>query len=388
MKVKCSPSTAHVDDNNENLCADQCAPDPDDRILKTAVAEVIDYQRFCFYECKPERGPTSPPGSQCVSLAEADLEVLGDREGNAADPAKLFVARPAKRTALVAAPAGAPAGAQSPGPTESPEYVAKKGWAQARLKAVGARTQAAAGREVEQQAASELNGRLRAQGLIVDPTHEPDDSSISAGPYATIADIHEAMIKTGQAAEGAAELAQRAVAAVHRARKRSWKAALDEGQASMVRVREEAEAKAKADAALAERLTNRNEIKAAAAAAKAVQPYFLSMLRAQQTAKDYRARAESVASEAMALDSKAKSLAKEANMENQAGHSAVAQTDILSAREVASEAQALAKQARGMFTTAKAIDATIPKYQAAAQSAAAHAAWAANPAWNPGANTR
>lgn len=45
--------------------------------------------------------------------------------------------------------------------------------------------------------------------------------------------------------------------------------------------------------------------------------------------------------------------------------------------------QRVAQQAKDMLTTSKDMNAGIPKYQAAAQAAAARAAYDALPAWQP-----
>lgn len=376
VKVKCSPSTTHSVDQ----CSNECRPSQDDQILKTGGDTTLDYQRFCFYECKPADGPWSPKGTACLSLDEKDLSILGDRDGNAADPALIY--RPAKTTALVARAPADPVKASQ----EKAKLEGLKGWRQAALKAAGARAQASYGRAAEEQYASDLAGKLKAMGII-------KKSNIPGGAnemafYGAVQDIHSAMMATGVAARGAAEAAQRAVAAVRLARKRSWDAALDEGKASMEAVKAEAVAKAKKDADMAARLQNDNQIKAAAAAAKASEPYFISMLRAQQEGKNYRARGEQNAAEARDDDAQAKKLAAKANALNAGGKSTEAQNVIMEARKVALAGQALAKQARQMFATAKEIDLSIPKYQAAAQAAAARAAFESNPEWNPGANTR
>merc|ERR1719265_878257 len=119
----------------------------------------------------------------------------------------------------------------------------------------------------------------------------------------------------------------------------------------------------------------------ALAAAKAAEPFFLSMIRAQQTAKDYQGRGEQAAEKARDLQADSDKLAKTANEDNMAGKVAIAQSNILEARKVMREAQSWAKQARQFFATAKEIEKGVPKFVAAAQAASAKAAYDTNPAW-------
>lgn len=195
--------------------------------------------------------------------------------------------------------------------------------------------------------------------------------------------IREAMLGAQEAAREAEAAAAEGEKAVEAAREQTWQAAITEGQRAMQRVVDEAQAKAKAEAKRLERLTNTNEIKASQAAAKASEPYFTSMLRAQRTVQDYRAKGTENAALANKLEAEARDLEKEANEEKQAGDVAGANAKIANAREVMEQAQEYGKQAAQNFAVAEDVGKSLPKYQAAAQAAAAKAAYDANPAWQP-----
>merc|ERR1719235_1853637 len=116
-----------------------------------------------------------------------------------------------------------------------------------------------------------------------------------------------------------------------------------------------AAAKAKADAEHLERISNSQEVKMLEAAQKASFPFFISMLRAQQTAKENKFNAE--------------------------GKSAQANSMITQARAEMRKAQAYAKQARQFYATAEEIEKGVPKFQAAAAAASAKTVYDMNPAF-------
>eukprot|EP00928_Gymnodinium_smaydae_P070219 TRINITY_DN54110_c0_g1_i1.p1 TRINITY_DN54110_c0_g1~~TRINITY_DN54110_c0_g1_i1.p1 ORF type:complete len:361 (-),score=61.76 TRINITY_DN54110_c0_g1_i1:90-1172(-) len=90
VSIKCSPAAGH----SEDVCGSECAPAQGDRILgEVAQDGGLDYQRFCFFECKPAEGVTSPVTTQCVALEDSDVRLILDPAGNALDPASVY-ARP------------------------------------------------------------------------------------------------------------------------------------------------------------------------------------------------------------------------------------------------------------------------------------------------------
>lgn len=381
VTIQCAPSSKH----DASLCPSQCRTDEDDQVLPTVQGDVVDYFRFCYFECKPAGGPMTPVDEQCTSLDQEDVEQLVDKKsGNPRDPAVLLLRRgpppqmaphgPSPPQASLLKMKTAAAGTITQRVSEDPAAVDPEA---AKLQATQGMKQAAyEGHEARMTAKTVRQGQEERAERISNNLGAPN-------PYASVADIHAAMLESMKSAGAAGEAAQEAEAAVEEARAGDWSASIEEGTAAMSAVKGQSDAKDAANAAYLKKITNTAQIKAAEAAAKASEPYFLSMLRAQQTVKDYTAKAGANAGKAQALEKKAKGLEKKANEQNAAGDQATADKTIAYAKEVMAEAQNYAKQAKQMFAVAEEINKGIPKYQAAAQAAAARAAWASNPAWNP-----
>lgn len=354
------------------MCSNQCQPPAGDRLLFIR-GNVLDYQRYCFFECKPAEGPSAPVSTQCLPLDLKDIEKTADH-GQAKDPAIIYQSvlhHKAAKAALVAA-------RKAPPSTKEAKMDALRGAKQSAFEGNEAFQEAKVTRGIEAKTAQSMNEMLR------DHLESDSDEAPTFGakdPFAGIQDIHEMSVTAGESAEKAGEAAQVALAALKKARKLTWINAVTEAQVGMKAVVAQADAKAKADAEMLKRISNTQEEKMAAAAAKAAEPFFLSMIRAQQTSKDYQSKGEANAEKARDLQADSEKLAKAANEHNAAGKVAIAQTEILEARKVMREAQAYAKQARQFFGTAKEIDKGIPKFVAAAQAASAKAAYDANPAW-------
>uniref|UniRef100_A0A7S4QYQ3 Uncharacterized protein n=1 Tax=Alexandrium monilatum TaxID=311494 RepID=A0A7S4QYQ3_9DINO len=85
--VKCVPS----EDHSSEACGEQCRPVADDTVLRTAAEDqILDYQRFCFFECKPAAGTTSFVGTGCLVLEPSEVRRVVDASGNAMDPAAVY----------------------------------------------------------------------------------------------------------------------------------------------------------------------------------------------------------------------------------------------------------------------------------------------------------
>jgi len=371
VKVKCAPSHDHGSD----VCTNECKPPTGDRLLSTRV-NVLDYQRYCFYECKPAEGPSAPVSSQCIALDLKDIQKTEDKlNGQARDPAVIYQAPVHKapvHAALVSAKRADPT-------IKEAKMESLRGLKQSSFEGNEAFQEAKVTRGIEAKTAQSMNEMLR------DHLESDSDSPLGAfgatDPFAGIHDIRQMTVHAGAAAEKAGEAAQAALAALKKARAITWSNAVDQAERAMQDVKAQAEAKAKADAEHLKRITNTQEEKMAAAAAKAAEPFFISMLRAQQTSKEYKAKAEENAEQARDLEAQSQKFATEANKDNAAGKASIAQSKILEARRIMREAQAFAKQARHFFATSKEIDKGIPKFAAAAQAASARAAYDLNPAW-------
>lgn len=386
VAVKCAPSHVH----DSEVCTNECQTPNGDRLLSSR-SNVLDYQRYCFYECKPANGPKSPPATQCIPLDFQDIQKTADH-GHAKDPAIIYQEF-YKRASLVAA---ATTAAKEPS-TKEAKMEALKGLKQSMAEGKEAWHEAKVTRGIEAGTAQNMNEMLRAHYAHV----EEIEKQIAAGhkghkkapeppqfgvvdPFAGIHDIRDMAVHAGEAAEGAGEAAQAALAALKQARQLGWEGAVGVQENHMKGVVAQAAAKAKADAAMLAKISNTAEQKMAAAAAKAAEPFFISMIRAQQTAKDYTRRGEEQATLARKLQAESEKLAFSANVLNAKGKVAVAQAKILDARKEMREAQSYAKQARHFFAVAKEVEKGIPKFVAAAQAASAKAAFDVNPAMMAG----
>eukprot|EP00397_Hematodinium_sp_SG-2012_P038706 GEMP01042145.1.p1 GENE.GEMP01042145.1~~GEMP01042145.1.p1 ORF type:complete len:395 (+),score=123.02 GEMP01042145.1:183-1367(+) len=340
VAVKCAPQ-------EQTQCPAQC------RSRVEELPGTVDAVRFCFYACNPAHGIQSSPGTECVGLTPDQQHALVDPRRNLRDPAMLLShvtpPRPVRPAHLAVSSSAHTR--QDGTPSESPSVYA-------------ATTEAA---KTKTAVETIRNRHLR-----------PRRVKESAGQ-----DIHRAVLDASVSAQQADTFAEEAADAVKEARKITWQAALEEGQHAMERVAAEEKAKAKADAEKMERMTNRADIKASVAAAKASEPYMTSMLRAQKTAQDYRSKGDQNAAKANKLEAHARSLEVEANKKHIAGDSVGAQAAIAEARKLMTQAQEYGKVAQQNFAMSDEVSASIPTYKAAAQAAAAKAAYDTMPAWQP-----
>jgi len=192
--------------------------------------------------------------------------------------------------------------------------------------------------------------------------------------------IQESTRLAEKAAQEASKSAGDAEEAVLKARKMALEGGVQAGKEAMEQVKK-ADLKTTADlAAFRDKLVNKVELKAIAAAAKAAEPYHLGMLRAQDTVNRYTSQAQADMGKAKGLQAEATDLANQANA---APDKASASALYDEAKSKAAEAAKYAENAKSMFATADQMNQDIPKYQGAAQAAAAKAAFDSMPAWQP-----
>jgi len=372
--IKCSPSVQHSSD----MCGAQCSPDKEDTVLKDAV---VDFERFCFFECRPAAGPKAPEKSQCVAFNELEAAKISDKDGNPMDPAflygmdklKLSNQRPVMKGALLSSAsrlvAAGPAPAAAGPPPGSPDAVdpkkakvaALKGKASSEKEGKDASKEAAALREMEHAKQQELNAALKASGNGV----------VTLDPFAAISDLSTAAINARVDAEKASMMASKAVLAYSSGRQKTWKLALGEAGKEVLRWKKHAEDKAKSE--WAARIAPTWQSRALKAAQKASKPYIDGLLRAQDSVKLYNGKGFATAQAASALWKTSQFEADKANKlpRNTIAQNNLAQSDMLDAREKAKEAQNMALESRQFFATAAEVRKGIPQYQYNAQKAAA-----------------
>jgi len=379
--VKCSPSVEH----SQDVCGEQCRPGENDLVFRVAEEQSLDYQRFCFFECKPAAGILSPVRTQCIALDSADVRRVLDPGGNAMDPAFLYsrpswpggnpavvppLSIPARlpSQSLLAAnsklhgnrtqqPAVGvpPSGASVPGSPDAvdPEEALKKANGEGGL----AETMGA----VSVEAARSL-GSLQANASLAEAARSLD-------PYAVVADLHAAALGATSAAAGATIAAEQAAQSYKLAAKSNWMIALEAAKAEVLRWNATAAAKPASDKLKAENSWQR---KAAEAAHEASQPWISALLRAQKDIKDYTTEAYKVAKQAVKLEEKGKQLAWQANQIRNT-NPVEAEGQIEEARDTVMEGQRLTLHSRQLFDVMEKIRKNVPQYRYQAQVAASHA---------------
>jgi hypothetical protein len=359
------------------MCGSQCTPDKEDRVLRD---EVVDFERFCLFECKPADGAKAAEQSQCVAFTEEEATKIVDKDGNPIDPAFLYSA-PALSSHLSSQPPasfGVQSNLLSKGTRvtngaepESPDSVdkkgaektAKKGKASSEEEGQDARLEAARLRQMEHEKQKELHSVLKESGNGV----------VTLDPFAAIQDLNSAAVNARVSAEKAAVIAAQAVKEYDRGRKKIWKLALGEAGKEVLRWKKYAEKKAKDE--YEARFVPTWQSKALKEAQKASKPYIEGMLRAQESVKLYNEKGFATANGASALWKQAQLEGDQANKlpRKTIAQNNLAQSDMLDAREKAKEAQQMAMEARQYFATAADVRKGIPVYQFNAQKAAAQA---------------
>merc|ERR550537_1575211 len=200
----------------------------------------------------------------------------------------------------------------------------------------------------------------------------------AAPDLSMIADILADKAKAEEFAQEAGIQAGQAEKSLIEGRKQALEGGVKAGKSAMEAVKA-ADVKSAEDLAkFRERFVNTPELKALAAAAKAAEPFHLSMTRAQNTVAQYTAKANADMAQAKSLQAEAAGLVAKANAAASKGD---AQALYDQAKAKAQEASEFAANAQNAFKTADQMNLDMPKYVGAAQSAAAKAAFDAMPAW-------
>jgi len=377
-RIKCAPSEEH----SSEVCSDQCLSAENDRILRTAEEQVLDYLRFCFFECKPAAGVLSPVSTQCVALDEADIPKVVDTSGNAIDPAVIYAKSfnpnqfrlpgasliSARHSQVAHAPSPAANSASSPAPlsalapaTVDPKLAAEnavlgKKWATE--ESTDAREVASKVREGEAFQSRLYHEKLQTKAGVVE----------SGDPYAEVAAVRQSALASQMAAQGADNAAEHAVQVFNLARAANWNAALDAAKADIVKLGEDAQKKKDAKPPVPPGMAWRQ--KAAEAARKAYQPYMDSIASAQRMAAANGMRAASMEKEAANDQTQAESLTEEAKSWSEKGRPAEARTRMSQAKAFELRSKQLSANVKVLRRRVKDAQKTIDGYYAVAQQAA------------------
>jgi hypothetical protein len=373
------------------MCQPQCSPDKSDKVLRD---EVVDLERFCFFECKPADGPNAVTKSQCVDMSEHEKDQTIDPAGNPIDPAFIYAPRevlysqppglyfsnggpwvgpppanpPAASANLLSKSSRVTHGAvQVPAADEKDpkeaEKEANKGKKQANVEGEQARMEAAKLREMENIKQQELNQALQSSG----------NGQVMMDPFAGIKDLDNAAVGATVSAQDASVAASQAIQAYDIGRKKIWGLALAAAGKEVLSWKKYAEEKLKNETEA--RFKPTWQQKALKEAQQASKPYIEGMLHAQESVKMYNEKGFQTASEASQLWNEAQRDGAQADKlpRSTMQEENVAQSDIIDARNKGRRSQEMTVEARQYFTTAANVRKTIPYYQYQAQKAAAEA---------------
>ncbi|CAD7975961.1 unnamed protein product [Amoebophrya sp. A25] len=344
VTVKCGP---------RKQSADQCVNQNALSVLQSDVGAALNFQRFCFYECLPSQGRTSPLQSACVALQDDEVWKL----------------QPGKDPALLSMPMLLEAKTAGASETTSGILISKE---------PGRNPVADAKAASESLSAEAKKTHDAAHGIA-------ENSKATSNPDIDEENVEVAMQKMVQESEKSATLATESATAARDAldqtREEARAAAVAAGKEVIDSLAKEEAAAAQAAAAYAEKQANTPQAKAAAAMEKAGKPFFDQMKGAEVRARDYTVAADAKSAKAAAMEAEARELEKRANAANIAGDRPTADATIASAEQKWEEGQALAKKSVELRGQAGDIIKLIPQYQHAGTVAAALAAQAANPAF-------
>lgn len=356
VRVKCTPSHTHSSD----VCGEQCSGSDGDPLLGDSAWRGLDYQQFCFYECKPADGVMSFVGTQCIAFDVAELNRISDGHGNPRDPATLYSGQPQ---------------VDFEHPCNSAALLSKSHTVKAGSEPAAAEFSAEKAKEVTDAVDVVIKGKVQAQTQrketqkAIDNVLKMQGNFMSSNPLAAVQDIQAAVARSGEAKDAAMQYARKAVATLRASQGKMWRSALGAADLQMQRMREEAHAAAEAAA---------NKPKpwreyAAEAAAAASKPYLDAVQNAQQSAQLWHVGAVEAAREAHDTEVEAEALRAQSVKLQASGQDEESVAAVAQAKELDSKSQSLFTRAQQMVVTAKEAAASANGYYAIAQEAARRA---------------
>jgi len=392
LTSQCSKPLGH--DTNEGICPDKCNLHAGNEILRTAQGPV-DYQRFCNYNCRPE---TDAIGSPCKVFDKEWYEKAQTKEGNGKEvhPEPILgigsdwftKSGPDVYTGGVGVRGGLPKGTYgAAGP--------------------GAEGEAAA----PEQKAPELQKQDEKVAITYDLRKiisERMRSEAGASTAAAVAAGERVRINRWQAkkktdslinlrrkaAVGAGKVEEHAAGfEVHRREAEKFETQtrkkLAEGRMlatnMMAQVRKLADAAIEKAVAPCAQQAARDRAKAKGldkppdwvkvVAARAANPYQKAVTDAVQRTAEYKNLADSQMNQAYGAQKQANTLIAHVNTLEAQGDAIGAAIERKQASDLLTKAKSLANAAAGNWKTAQKTRLTIPKWQMAAQQAAAYASW-------------
>jgi len=385
------------DDKQDDICPTTCQLSNDNQILTAAKGEV-DYQRFCNYNCRPN---TDAIGSSCSEFDSEFYHQAKTEGGNGKEvfPVPVYGIGSSFGYALagpggvkpgeevVVAPTAAPGEVAIlvPGAAPTPEAQAqaeKKARQQKvkivydmrkivaeRLRAETGANVAAAAAAAERVRANKWSTKKDADYLKKLRTkYDAISGKLDAaanGARAGIAKADEAERKTKKDEAEGRILAVTMVAQVRKAADEAIRKAVEGSPCSEQAAKDRAEAKG------LDKPNNWVKV----VAARAANPYQKAVTDAVQRTSEYNNLAQSTMDQAYAAQKQANTLIQHVNTLEAQGDVIGATIEKKQVTNLLDHARSLSAQAAKYYVTAQDTRKTVPKWQMAAQQAAAYAAW-------------
>lgn len=377
--------------SGHTVCGDLCKRDPNDEVLRAAETEQLDFERFCFYECRPAG---VQPGSACMRIKEGDVgSLVKDASGNAKAPGFVAVETPPAQ----AAPALAPAPVWDPR-TSSWSYPQGSRFPQSlpqgqamTMSAAAAAAAATAAAPWDAMKDSGLIG-ARAEQVGLDAQKVSDQAGATAKESVNIKDANQAAMP---AVLSNAEVARDAARAAYKQEKYLTELAqeMDAGAAQAARdtikdtlkdLKKSSRAAAKAEGEKkAKKLWEKMKAMAPKAAAAAGKPYFAALGRAMKFAGEYQKRADSLVGMSISMQMDAQMTLGGAQAYMSLGDTGRAQKMFQTAHVTMNMATGLNGQANGFYDAARSIMGTLGAYVGESLQAGYHDAVLWNPDYPP-----
>lgn len=381
----CGLRSAEAEGLDEATCPSQCAPDPAIALVSSSAGE-MDYNRYCFNNCKP--GQTNELGAACEDLSAMEKEELRTAGGNAKDQAVL--SEPEEEAAILGpeeAPQASDEGALEEAAQDRADQEAaaavdtRAGLDGGKIVAEAAGKQAiAAGLDARLSEAEAKSSRLYAESTaalnaarsnarqIQEQSAAVRSSEVQAAIYSKSA--LRSLAEARKDLDGIRKVAQTAAKEAGAEAAAEMNAEADASWAKVAELRAKFEPKGPGFNSLAE------------AANRAAAPFYASMQRAMGVRMQYIDKAQQLAATAGDLQRNARILSTQAVQYRAAG-SPMAANMMSTAKGMLADAASMDAEAQKWQAVAQSITGQIPTYQVAAGAAAARAATLANPAGQP-----
>lgn len=333
-------------------CKGVCHKPAGDLVLDSAEDEV-DWQRFCLFDCLPEK---QEKGAMCRKLTKKDIDDREDDSGNGHLPVypKLHVETKQQQTIKRRA--------QTKVDKDDP-------WGS--VLSDDAKKVKTRADQFANDANEDLDKAQTATATVQD---------VLSKNKSVIPSLVESVKATAKAAKEAFDIQRATEKLRDEVVEAAQETAEDAVEDAVKQIRNQAKSKTKAAALKrADALAQKIKDDAPKAGAEAMKPYDLAMKRVAATAQAYLKDGDGLASASIGLQAQAQLLSQGANAYTAAGNQPEGQKLLMQAHQTMDLAKSLKGAATSMYGTAKKIQASLNSYVSEAGAAAYHAERMVNP---------